>query len=64
MTKTILLFILAALVFSSCNNSDNTTMTSQTITDNQPKQDSISGYAPVNGLKCITKFMVKECRWF
>lgn len=51
MTKTIL-FLLTVLTFSTCNNPDNnTTMTSQTSPDNKPKQDSTSGYAPVNGLK-------------
>src|SRR6185295_10705143 len=38
-------------IFLSCNNSDNKKMTTQTITNTETKLDSISGYAPVNGLK-------------
>lgn len=40
-----------ALTISSCNNSDNKTITAQTTTDKETKQDSTSGYASVNGLK-------------
>jgi len=41
---------LITLIISSCNNSDNKTMTT-TPTAIQTKQDSSSGYASVNGLK-------------
>src|SRR5688572_6250876 len=51
MIKTIFLVPMTALIISSCNNSDNKTMSSQTTTDNETKQDSTSGYALVNGLK-------------
>lgn len=51
MIKQTILITLTALAISSCNNSDNKTMTSQTTTENQTKQDSTSGYASVNGLK-------------
>src|SRR4051794_30691493 len=51
MKKTSFIIIFTALLFSGCNHSDNKTMTVQTITVNQTKQDSTSGYAPVNGLK-------------
>lgn len=37
------------MFISSCTNSDNPSMT--TITEKETKQDSLSGYAPVNGLK-------------
>lgn len=40
----------AALILSSCNNSDNKTMNSKT-TLSENKIDSTSGYASVNGLK-------------
>ena len=40
-----------ALIISSCSNSDNKTMNSQTTKDNETKQDSTNGYASVNGLK-------------
>lgn len=46
MPKAISLIIMTALFISSCNNSDNKTMSSQ-----ETKQDSTSGYAAVNGLK-------------
>lgn len=42
---------MTALVISSCNNTGNKAMSSQTATGNQTKQDSTSGYASVNGLK-------------
>jgi len=51
MLKQTLLIALIGFLISSCNNSDNKTMTAQTITGNEIKQDSISGYASVNGLK-------------
>lgn len=51
MIKQTIFITLTALVISSCNNYDNKTMTSQTTTENQTKQDSTSGYATVNGLK-------------
>ncbi len=51
MTKISILIILAILIFSGCKHSDNKPMISQTITDSTTKQDSVSGYATVNGLK-------------
>ena len=51
MKRTTILITLTVLIISSCNNSDNKTMTSQTTIKNQAKQDSTSGYASVNGLK-------------
>lgn len=51
MIRQAFLITLTALVISSCKNSDNKTMNSQTTTKNQTNQDYISGYAPVNGLK-------------
>jgi pimeloyl-ACP methyl ester carboxylesterase len=51
MIRQTILITLTALVISSCNNSDNKTMTSQTTTENQTKQGSTSGYSDVNGLK-------------
>ena len=50
MSKTWLLTPLTALIISSCNNSDNKTMTTTPI-GIETKQDSTTGYAPVNGLK-------------
>lgn len=38
------------MIISGCNNPDNNTMNVQAITGNETKQDSTSGYAPVNGL--------------
>ena len=50
MKRTYLLASLVALIISGCNNADNKTMT--TIPDGiKSKQDSITGYASVNGLK-------------
>lgn len=49
--KQIILIIVAALTISSCHNLDKRTMPAEMSTDNQPKQDSTSGYASVNGLK-------------
>jgi len=51
MVRSIILITLTALTISSCNNADNNTKTVQMTTDNETKQDSSSGYAPVNGLK-------------
>jgi pimeloyl-ACP methyl ester carboxylesterase len=51
MKRTTILITLTVLIISSCNNSDNKTMTSQTTINNQTKQDSSSSYASVNGLK-------------
>jgi len=42
---------MTALIISSCNNTSNKAMSSQTTSGNQTKQDSASGYASVNGLK-------------
>jgi pimeloyl-ACP methyl ester carboxylesterase len=49
MVKRSFLITLTALILSSCNNSDNKTMSSGT--SNKIKQDNISRYALVNGLK-------------
>jgi len=43
--------VLLALLFSSCNNSENKTMISQPTTVNENKTEIKSGYAAVNGLK-------------
>lgn len=51
MIRAILLVTLTALVIASCNNADNKAMNSHTTMNNELKQDSISGYASVNGLK-------------
>jgi pimeloyl-ACP methyl ester carboxylesterase len=51
MIKRTIFITLTALAISSCNNSDNKTMTAQITTENQGKRDSISGYSSVNGLK-------------
>lgn len=53
----IFLIIITAVIFSGCKNSDNSDnshnkkMNSQTTSNKETKHDSISGYAPVNGLK-------------
>lgn len=51
MIKTTFLVTITVLIISSCNNSGNKTMSSQTTTGNQTNQDSTNGYASVNGLK-------------
>jgi pimeloyl-ACP methyl ester carboxylesterase len=51
MIKHAIFITLTVLAISSCQNSDNKKMTSQSTTENKKKQDSISGYATVNGLK-------------
>lgn len=51
MIRTIILITLTAMTISNCNNADNKTMTDQTTTDNDTRQDSTSNYASVNGLK-------------
>lgn len=51
MAQTVISITLAALILSGCNHSANKPMIAQPITDNATKQDSVSGYAPVNGLK-------------
>ena len=50
MIRVTILLILTALAIVSCNNSGNKKMTPQTTTGNEIKQDSVSGYADVNGL--------------
>jgi pimeloyl-ACP methyl ester carboxylesterase len=50
-TALTILTVATALTISGCNNSVNKTTTAQTTADNETKQDSISGYALVNGLK-------------
>jgi pimeloyl-ACP methyl ester carboxylesterase len=51
MIKTFFLTTIAALMISGCNNSNNKEMSSPSITNNETKQDSTSGYANVNGLR-------------
>jgi pimeloyl-ACP methyl ester carboxylesterase len=51
MIRQIIVLTITALIISSCSNSNNKTMSSQTSTTNQTQQDSTSGYASVNGLK-------------
>ena len=51
MIRAIIMITLTAFTISSCNNSDNKTMSAQTTSVNETKQDSTSGYAAVNGLK-------------
>jgi pimeloyl-ACP methyl ester carboxylesterase len=49
MIKQTVLIITTVLIISACNSSNN--KLSQITMDNKAKQDSTSGYAPVNGLK-------------
>lgn len=51
MKQTAFLIILTAWTISGCNNSDSTKRNIQSNEKQQVKLDSISGYAPVNGLK-------------
>src|SRR5690349_9775675 len=51
MIQQTILIMMTALIISSCDNTGNKAMSSQTASDNQTKQDSTSGYASVNGLK-------------
>src|SRR6478609_11171555 len=51
MIRQTILITMTALIISSCTNTGNKAMISQTATGNQTKQDSTSGYASVNGLK-------------
>jgi len=51
MVRTIILNTLAALTISGYNNSCHKSGTAQSIVDNETKQDSVSGYASVNGLR-------------
>ena len=50
MIRTTILITIATLIISSCNNSHETKMNNTSIENKEVKQDSISGYAPVNGL--------------
>jgi pimeloyl-ACP methyl ester carboxylesterase len=50
MIRTTILIILTALTISSCNNSRDTKMNNPSNLNKKVKQDSISGYASVNGL--------------
>ena len=43
--------MLTALLISGCSNSNNKEMTVPSTSNNEKKQESISGYANVNGLK-------------
>ena len=51
MIRTTILITLTALTISSCNNSQDTKMNKPSTETKEVKQDSISGYASVNGLK-------------
>jgi len=46
-----ILLTFTAIIILSCNNPGGKKMTDQTITEIPTKQDSVSGYAIVNGLK-------------
>src|SRR6266487_1701820 len=50
MLRTTILITLTALTISSCNNSQNTKMNMTSTESKKVKQDSVSGYASVNGL--------------
>jgi pimeloyl-ACP methyl ester carboxylesterase len=50
MLRTTILLFLIALSISSCNNSQNTNVNMTLNENKEAKQDSVSGYAPVNGL--------------
>ena len=43
--------MLTALLISGCSNSNNKEMTAPSTSNNEKKQESMSGYANVNGLK-------------
>jgi hypothetical protein len=49
--KEFVLTILVMLVILSCRDSNNKNMNVQENKNKEAKQDSVSGYAPVNGLK-------------
>ncbi len=49
--RTIILLVLTALIISGCNNPDSKKVTAQAKIESTNKQDSISGYATINGLK-------------
>src|SRR6187551_2282771 len=51
MNHVIILMMLTALLNSDCSNSNNTEMTAPSASNNKKKQESMSGYANVNGLK-------------
>jgi pimeloyl-ACP methyl ester carboxylesterase len=51
MFKKIILISLAVIVISNCKNSNNSSMSDLSAAGNKIKQDSLSGYALVNGLK-------------
>lgn len=51
MIRPTLLMILAVLIISGCNYTENKRTSPQMTTDNQTQTDSTSGYASVNGLK-------------
>jgi len=51
MIKQPFLITLTAFLISSCNNPDNKTMTTTASANNETKQESITGYSPVNGIK-------------
>ncbi len=50
MLRTAILIILTALTISGCNNLQNKKMNMTSTESKEVKQDSVSGYAPVNGL--------------
>ena len=51
MNHVIILMMLTALLNSGCSNSNNKVMTAPATSANEKKQESMSGYANVNGLK-------------
>ena len=51
MKRTIISVVLIALFNSGCSDSNNKSMATQSTNNKTEKQDSMSSYAPVNGLK-------------
>jgi len=50
MIRTIILIIYSALLISGCSESNNKPMKTSTVSNKEERQDSMSGYAAVNGL--------------
>ena len=50
MIRTIILMMYAALLISGCSESNNKPMKASTVSNKEERQDSMSGYAAVNGL--------------
>ena len=50
MIRATILIVVAALIISGCNDSQETKIKKQSLKNEEAMQDNISGYAPVNGL--------------